>query len=109
MSVAIAPAYVIGDAWDLSVSIPSEVGSGAFDLTGCTVLFTLKRRSDTAANDDAALCKLSWVSGGAATGIAVADPTSGVAAITVPASATAQLSTDYAYRYDVRVINPAGE
>lgn len=104
MSAAIVttPEYVIGDTWDLTATILDERG-GPFDLTGCTVLFTLKRKSDTAANDNAALCKLSTGSG-----IVVADPTSGVAAITVPASVTAQLSTNR-YKYDVRVVNAGGE
>jgi hypothetical protein len=85
-TLAVTPDYVIGDTWDLTATIRNELGTGPFNLTGCTVLFTLKRKSDVAANDNAALVKLSWVSGGAATGIAVATPTSGVAAITVPSS-----------------------
>lgn len=110
----INPFYVIGDAWDLTVTIPNETKTGPFDLTDCTVLFTLKRKADVARNDDAAFCKLSWVDGGASSGIAVVHPgpgfaDSGVATITVPASATALLSPDYRHKYDVRVINAGGE
>jgi hypothetical protein len=108
-TLAVTPDYVIGDTWDLTATIRNELGTGPFNLTGCTVLFTLKRKSDVAANDNAALVKLSWVSGGAATGIAVATPTSGVAAITVPSSVTAAMSSAHRYRYDVKVINAAGE
>jgi hypothetical protein len=102
------PDYIRGDAWRITVTIPNADKSGPFNLTSGTVLFTLKDARDNGGTDDNALCALSWVDGGVANGIAVTNPTTGVAVITVPSSATGQME-DRPYKYDVVVVNAAGE
>jgi hypothetical protein len=103
------PDYIRGDAWDITVTIPkANDPSKPFDLTNGAVLFTLKDARDIANNDEDAICALSWQDGETANGVAVADPTTGVAVITVPESATALLE-DRRYKYDVTVINAAGQ
>lgn len=79
-----------------------------FPLAGGTLWWTLKTTLDTAPNDLAAVARLTWVSGGAATGIAVASPTTGVATITLAAAQTALLDPTLIYRYDLVALDATG-
>lgn len=92
-----------GDTFTGSLTITDTDGS-VYDLTGATVWLTIKRANDRSSDDTDALVKLYWVDGGASSGIAVATPTSGVIAITIPAASTDLLIPGQGYRYDVQVL-----
>lgn len=96
---------VRGDTIVRTATITQPDGT-AYDLTGCTVWFTVKEVTDRAANDDEALALLYWISGGASNGIAVSAPATGVVTVTIPASTTATLSPGRAYRYDLQIEDP---
>lgn len=94
---------VRGDTYVRELAILAANGA-AYDLTGATVWVTVKPRGDTAADDAGAVASLYWVFGGASSGIAVADPTTGVLTVTIPAAATAGMTAgERLYRYDVQV------
>ena len=101
-------AVVRGDTLVLTASVKQSDGVTAFNLTGCTMWFTVKDSRDTLADDTAAISKLYWVSGGAALGIAVATPATGVGTITMPAADSANLNPALTYVYDVQVKDASG-
>lgn len=88
-----------GDTLRLTVTVTNADGS-AYDLTGATMRFTVKR--SVWDDDSAAPIALYWISGGAASGITVSNPASGVATITATGTQTATLVTT-AHVYDVQV------
>jgi hypothetical protein len=98
---------VRGDTFGPEVAHLSDNALADYNLTGTTIWFTVKEWDAPPvvqpADDANALVKLYWVSGGANSGIAVADPTSGDIAVTIPATLTANLAPGRAYRYDVQM------
>lgn len=95
-------AAVRGDTLSLTATAYSATGA-VLNLTGCTLWFTLKLSQDDAADDTAAVSRCSWVSGGAASGIAVASPATGVLTIDAPAADTANLDPALTYVYDIQI------
>src|SRR4030095_8657126 len=63
-----------GDSHTWNLPLVDETGN-PFDLTGCSVWFTVKQRFNLADAD--AVVSSSWVDGGASNGITVNDPPSG--------------------------------
>ena len=90
-----------GDTYTNTLTV-LDINDLAYDLTGATVWFTVKRRNDAASNDDDALVKLYWVSGGASDGITITDPDSGIMEVEISATDTAALDPTL-YAYDVQI------
>lgn len=87
--------FIRGGTYTLSITVTSSTGA-AFDLTGCTVFFTINASSTPSvdATDSTAILKASTSS--------FVTPTSGVATITLTAAATAALA-EGDYWYDVKL------
>src|SRR4030095_10047647 len=93
-----------GDSRTWNLPLVDETGN-PFDLTGCSVWFSVKQRFNLADGD--AVVSSSWVDGGASNGITVTDPASGWIAFGI----TAQQSVDLVaslYVADVQVLDTAG-
>lgn len=97
-----------GDTFRTTATILTAAGT-AFDLTGCTVWFTVKAGADVSADDSTALVRLYWVSGGASSGIAVTTPTLGVAVVTLSPAQMTPLNQYGGYRYDLQVKDSNGD
>jgi hypothetical protein len=90
-----------GRTWTTTATIDG----GAYDLTGCALWFTVKaRRTDPDAD---ALVRLYWEDAGASAGIAVADPSAGVAVVTMTPAQTATL-IGRVYAWDLSLEDAAG-
>lgn len=87
-----------GDDFTYTASVTDE-DEEPFDLTGCTLWFTVKRRLSDA--DEDAMAALYWTSEDA-DGITVSDEASGVAEIAIDADATAEF-TQAAHRWDLQI------
>lgn len=97
-----------GDTWTRTATLYNPTGS-AYDLTGCTVWWTLKDQSDNRSDDTEAVAKLYWISGGASSGITVAAPTSGAISVALTAVQTAALEAGKSYKFDVQVKKANGD
>jgi hypothetical protein len=80
-----------------------QTNGGGFDLSNATVWLTIKEQTDWSADDDRALIRLYWVSGGASAGMDVADPALGVIDVTLTPEQTAALAINATYNYDVKI------
>jgi hypothetical protein len=107
-TLARTPTYVIGNDWDIDVACFQNSGA-VFDLTGCTVRFTLKERRDRSGSNTRALAAYTWIDGPGGAGINVTDKTHGVLTVTVPASVTATARRGLPYAYDVVVTSSTGK
>jgi len=85
---------------DASLQLTVKQNSSAYDLTGCTLNFYVKRKV-TEANTDAIISK-STGSGISAGG------TSGIVVITIEDTDTTNLELGYNFVYDVELTTPAG-
>lgn len=81
----------------------------AYNLTGCTLWFTVKLASDHSLDDTLALVKLYLIVGGAGSGITVPTPTNGIATIKMTATQTAALTIGESYVYDLKVKDTAND
>lgn len=87
--------------WDLPVV---DDHGAPFDLTGCTLWFTVKAGSVADAD---AVVSCSWVDGGASSGIAVDNPLTGIAVYGITAAQSAALALRI-YSYDVQLKDTIG-
>lgn len=98
-----------GDTLILETSIKNDDGS-AFDLTGCKVIFTMKRSITDV--DFAALAQVSTTSSAPVGGgvVITSPPQNGQCVITVPSAATAGKLPDneVVLIYDIEVIDTLG-
>lgn len=85
--------------WNLPLT---DSAGDLFDLTGCTVWFSVKQRFNLPDTD--AIVKSSWVSGGASNGITVDDPASGWIAFGLTAEQSSELIASL-YVADVQVLD----
>jgi hypothetical protein len=92
------------DDFVYTTTITDEDGA-AYDLSGSTLWFTVKRRKSDADAD--AVAKLYWVSGGSADGISVASEESGEAAIRLTPTETDDFAYD-AHYWDLQLQDAAG-
>lgn len=86
----------------LTVTDPDTEEEEAYDLTDCTLWFTVKVHSNDA--DDDAVIAAYWEEGGNSSQITVADPTAGVIEVTV----TADEMDDFAvgrYYWDLQLLD----
>lgn len=96
-----------GDTWKFNLPLLEFGTVDPFDLTGTTIRVTFKTNKKLA-DDAAGVFQYSWISGGASDGIAVPDPTAGLAVVTVPAADTADFLIT-TYFYDCQVTDANGE
>lgn len=96
----------IGDTFQRTATMTA--GGSAVNLTGATLWWTLKLASDTAPDDLAAIAKLFWVDGGSSAGIAVSDPLTGQAVVTLTPAVTDSLSLSIDYRWDLQLKDSIG-
>ena len=87
-----------GDTMEETATLTAA--GAAYNLTGCTLWWTLKR--DVSADDTDALIKLYWVSGGASDGITVATPANGQALVTLTPAQTDALGAA-TYQWDLQL------
>lgn len=92
---------VQGDSYPRTFTVTRE--GAVFPLTGGTVKFTVKNKTDSSNTDDDAIFQLSWIDGGAASGIEVDDPTTGVVDIEISWVQTDMLRSGMRYKYDMQV------
>ena len=95
---------VPGDDFIYTATVTDEAGD-AYNLTGSTLWFTVKRRKSDA--DASAIAQLYWISGGASSGITVATPATGVAAVRIVAADTDEI-TQAAHSWDLQLKDAAG-
>ncbi len=95
-----------GDSKEQIWTIKDPAGA-AYNLTGCTLWFTLKASPLDA--DNLAVLAQHWVSGGTASGIAVASPVTGIATHTIMAAESAALTAGRSYAYDIQLKDAAGK
>lgn len=91
-----------GDTKTWTLPLTDSTGD-PFDLTGCTVWFSVKQRFNLPDTD--AVVSSSWVDGGASDGITVADPASGWIAFGLTAEQSSELIASL-YVADVQVLDP---
>lgn len=93
--------FIRGGDYVLSIPVTNSTG-GAFDLTGCTIFFTMNISATPAvdATDSTAALKASTSSFTA--------PTTGVASLAVPSASTALLSEN-TYYYDIKLKDATGK
>lgn len=80
----------------------------AYDLTGATLWFTVKLRSDQSQDDALASIKLYRIVGGLGDGITVTVPATGIATISMTAAQTEPLTIGESYVYDLQVKDTTG-
>lgn len=92
------------------VNIPVLNPDGtAYDLTGATLWFTVKLRSDQSQDDVLAPIKLYRIVGGLGDGITVTLPATGIATIAMTPAQTEPLTIGESYVYDLQVKDTAGD
>lgn len=91
---------------DVQWTAALTVDDAAYDLSGCTLWWRLKRNAGDA--DDDALVTAYWVDGGASDGITVDAPAAGVVEIRVPAADAAGWGVGVTYRWGLRLLDAAG-
>ena len=97
--------YIVpGDDFVYTATVLDDDGD-AYNLTGATLWFTVKRRKSDA--DTSAIAQLYWISGGASSGITVATPATGIAAIRIAAADTDEI-TQAAHSWDLQLKDAAG-
>lgn len=93
--------FIRGGDYQLQIPVTNSTG-GAFDLTGCTIFFTMNLSPTPAvdATDSTAALKASTSS--------FATPLTGIALLAVPSASTALLSEN-TYYYDVKLKDATGK
>ena len=95
---------VPGDDFLYTATVTDENGD-AYSLAGSTLWFTVKRRKSDA--DTSAIAQLYWISGGASSGITVATPATGIAAVRIVAASTTAI-VQAAHSWDLQLKDAAG-
>lgn len=93
-----------GDDFVYTATVVDEDGD-PYDLSGATLWWTAKARLSDA--DDDAVAALYWVSGGSASGITVATPATGEAAIRLTPDETDDF-TQRAHHWDLQLSDAVG-
>ena len=95
---------VPGDDFLYTATVLDDDGD-AYNLTGATLWFTVKRRKSDA--DASAIAQLYWIDGGASSGITVATPATGIAAVRIVAASTTAI-VQAAHFWDLQLKDAAG-
>jgi hypothetical protein len=98
-----------GDAFKRSFSVKQADKTTPYNLTGCTLWFTVKAPRDRSGDDSNALIKCSWKDGGTSNGITVTTLSTGVAAVYAGTALTSLLQAERAYPYDVQLVDINGD
>lgn len=78
-------------------------GGDAFDLSGATVWFTVKRQSDNSGDDELALLKYYWVDGDTSDGLTVTTPALGIVDVHIEPEDARTLDSGTTYKFDLKV------
>lgn len=91
-----------GNTIDRRFRVFDQLGA-AFNLTGATVWFTVKRQSDNSGDDAFALLKYYWVDGGDVDGLVVDTPTLGIVDVHIEPDDARTLDPGITYKFDLKV------
>lgn len=98
-------ALTVTSALTGGTNVSAYVTAGAFNLTGCTLRWTLKSNPTQA--DSSAAIRHSWIAG-VGTGIVAASPANGIATHTITATESAALAVGTTYNWDLQLADASG-